>query len=301
MRKWPVGLAVWLALSVVAQAAALHAVVHFFVRTARGQGLDTMVLAANRIGQARIDEVVTTILTVVSTASLVAATVMVGFIAVARRRFAVAVAALLLIGGANVTTQLLKAVLTRPYLGIDSERAAAGNSLPSGHVTVAASVAVAFILVLPAQVRGIAAVLGAIGTSAVGVATLSAGWHRPSDAVAALLVVGGWAGVAGLYTVLAQRRYGTLDHGPRNRTATVLLAGAGFLFLIAAAVAVKLSDDALLTPVDELSRNRLLVAYAGAAAAIAGFTGLILASVVATVHRVVPEAVPGPNAPARVA
>src|SRR5207245_1071112 len=101
-----------------------------------------------------------------------------------------AVGAVLLIVGANLTTQLLKSVLVRPVLGIDPERAAAGNSLPSGHTTIAASVAVAVLLVVPAAVRGVSAVVGAVLTAAAGVATLSAGWHRSSDAVAALLVVG---------------------------------------------------------------------------------------------------------------
>ena len=52
------------------------------------------------------------------------------------------ITATLLIVGSNLTTQLLKHWLTRPNFGIDPERVVAGNSLPSGHATVAASVSI---------------------------------------------------------------------------------------------------------------------------------------------------------------
>ena len=45
-------------------------------------------------------------------------------------------------------------MIYRPDLGVDPERAAAGNSLPSGHTTIAASVAVALVLVVPSKARG---------------------------------------------------------------------------------------------------------------------------------------------------
>jgi hypothetical protein len=186
---------------------------------------------------------------------------------------------------------VLKRLIERPELGVDMERAAAGNSLPSGHTTIAASVAIALLLVLPARLRGAGGMLGAAATAVVGVATLSAGWHRPSDVVAALLVVGVWANIAGLFIVVAQRRHGDVDYGPANRFAAVTLALVGLGLLAGAALALGLTNQVLSTPVDELSRHRLLAAYGGGATGIAGTASLLVASVLATAHRVVPQAV----------
>jgi membrane-associated phospholipid phosphatase len=292
MRTRPVGLVLWLLVLAGAEVAGFVVVWDFFVRSEHGQWLDTVALSGNSIGQSRIEDLVDTILTTISAVSLAIATAVVGFIALARRRIAVALGAVLLIVGANVTTQILKRVVTRPEFGVDLERAAAGNSLPSGHTTIAASVVVALLLVLPARLRGAGALLGALLVSAAGAATLSAGWHRPSDAVAALLIVGGWACVAGLVIVGAQRRHGGVDYGPPSRFAVVALVLAAVALLAGAGLAMELTDQVRSTPPEDLSRTRLFVGYAGGAAGIAGTACLVLASVLATVHRVVPQVVP---------
>ncbi|MEV0718154.1 phosphatase PAP2 family protein [Asanoa sp. NPDC050611] len=292
MRRWPIGLGLWFVLLATAEFGCLVAVWRFFVRSTHGQLLDTVALAGNWIGQARINGVVDTILNTVSVVSLVGATAAIGFIALIRRRVAVAFGAILLIAGASVTTQVLKRLIERPQLGVDVERAAAGNSLPSGHATIAMAVAIAFLLVLPPRVRGAGAVVGACGAAIVGIATLSAGWHRPSDVAAAFLVVGVWANLAGLFILFAQRRHGDVVYGPRNRYAVTVLALAGLVLLAGAAVAMKLTDQVLTTPTDQLSRNRLLTAYGGGALGIAGVAGLVVAAVLATAHRLVPQAVP---------
>ncbi|MDG4826870.1 phosphatase PAP2 family protein [Asanoa sp. WMMD1127] len=294
MRRWPIGLGLWLLLVAAVEVGGVVAVWRFFVRSRHGQLLDTVALAGNWIGQARIDGVVDTVLDTVSVVSLVAATAVIGFIALIRRRVAVAAGAVLLIAGASVTTQVLKRLIERPQLGVDVERAAAGNSLPSGHTTIAAAVAVALLLVLPARIRGAGAMLGAAAAAIVGVATLSAGWHRPSDVVAALLVVGVWANIASLFILFAQRQHGQVDYGPPNRFSVTVLSLTGLVLLAGAAVALKLTDQVLATPTDELSRNRLLVAYGGGALGIAGTAGLVVATVLATAHRVVPQVVKGP-------
>ncbi|MGW5016554.1 phosphatase PAP2 family protein, partial [Micromonospora chalcea] len=211
--------AVWLVVLALLQTAAFVLVWRFAVHTELGQWLDTVALTGNQIGQDRIDGPVDTLLNAMSVVSLLAATAVIGFIALIRGRKALAVTATLLIAGANVTTQLLKHFLVRPDFGIDPERAAAGNSLPSGHTSVAASVAVALILVLPRKLRAAGAFLGAGYAAAAGVATLSAGWHRPSDAVAAYLVVGAWAAVAGLVLLVFQREQAVVEPGDAHRVA----------------------------------------------------------------------------------
>jgi membrane-associated phospholipid phosphatase len=299
MRGWPIWLALWLLLLAGVEAAGFMAVWHFFVDNVHGQQLDFVAISGNSIGRVRLATLVHNTLNGISIVSLTAATIAIGFIALARRRVALAVGVLLLIGGANATTQLLKTLIYRPDLGVDPERAAAGNSLPSGHTTIAASVAVALVMVVPAKARGPAALLGAVFTSLAGVATLSAGWHRPSDAVAALLIVGSWAAVAGLFIVLAQRRRGDVSYGPSSRYTTTFLSLVSLGLLLGAVLCLRLTDDVLTRAVDDLSRRRLFVAYAGGALGIAGTAGLMIAAVLSTIHRVVPRVVPDDEAPSQ--
>jgi membrane-associated phospholipid phosphatase len=290
MRGRAVGLpAVWLLLLVAVQGVSFLALWRFAVTTEHGQLLDTIALKGNSIGQDRIEGLVDRVLNAMSAVSLVAATATVGFIALVRRGLWLAFVATLLVVGANLTTQVLKYVITRPDLGIDPERAAAGNSLPSGHTAVAASVAVAFLLVLPSKVRAWWAVLGAGYTALAGVATMSAGWHRPSDAVASLLVVGAWAALAGLLLIAGQRRDASLQPSDAHWFTTAALTIVGVALLVAAWVAVDWTNAVLRTPVDDLNRGRVFIAYAGSAAGISGVACLIFAAVLATAHQVVPR------------
>lgn len=281
--------AVWLVVLALIQTAAFGLVWRFAVHTELGQWLDTVALTGNRIGQDRIDGPVDTILNAMSVVSLLAATAVIGFIALIRGRKALAVTATLLIAGANVTTQLLKYYLVRPDFGIDPERAAAGNSLPSGHTAVAASVAIALILVLPRKLRVAGAFLGAGYAAAAGVATLSAGWHRPSDAVAAYLVVGAWAAAAGLVLLFFQREQAVVEPGDAHRVAGAVLGGIGVVALLASAVALSWLVDRSTIPVEALGRRPLFIGYAGSAAGIVGAIAVVAALVLVVVHRLVPR------------
>lgn len=280
-----------LALLIAVQLVSFVALWRFAVQTEHGQLLDTIALEGNSIGQDEIHDLVAQVLNAMSVVSLLIATAIVGFIALARGRIGLAVVATLLVAGANATTQVLKNLIVRPDLGIDPERAQAGNSLPSGHTAVAASVAVALVLVLPAKVRALGAVVGAAYTAVAGVATLSAGWHRPSDAVASVLVVGVWAAVAGLLLLPQQGSEFRIEPADAHPFAVGVLTVLGFALIAAAWAAVQWTNGVLEAPVDDLNRGRLFIAYAGSAAGIAGVTCLVFAAVLATVHRVVPRRV----------
>lgn len=128
----------------------------------------------------------------------VAVTALAG-VALARGRGGRAVGVVALVLGAQVVTQVLKAGLVRP----DS---AEGNSLPSGHVTLVASLGVALVLVVPRLIRPLAALAAVAVTGVAGVATMVAGWHRPSDVLAALGVVVATAGAVTLVGVLLRAR-----------------------------------------------------------------------------------------------
>jgi membrane-associated phospholipid phosphatase len=122
---------------------------------------------------------------------LVAAVCAIGLRAGRRREV---LAALVVVAGANLTTQLLKVALEHARHrafehGIELPWP---NSFPSGHTTAAASIAVALLLVVPAAHRLVAASAGAALTAVVGLAVVILGWHYPSDVLGGLLVVGAW-------------------------------------------------------------------------------------------------------------
>jgi membrane-associated phospholipid phosphatase len=103
-------------------------------------------------------------------------------------------AAIVVVAGANLTTQLLKTTLEHARHkafehGIELPWP---DSFPSGHTTAAASIAVALLLVVPAAHRLAAAVAGAALTAMVGLSVVILGWHYPSDVLGGLLVVGTW-------------------------------------------------------------------------------------------------------------
>ncbi len=276
-----------LAVVAAAQAYGVLAVRRHFVFTEDGQRLDWIAISGNSIGADRIDELVYTVLDGVTITTVVGATVVVFFVALMRRRFLLATAAVGLVAGANLTTQWIKHGTDRPNLGIDPERFGAGNSLPSGHTTIAASIAVALVLVLPSRVRPFAAVAGAVYAAVAAVATMSAGWHRPSDAVAAVLVVGAWAVAVGAVLVLLQP--GDAEPVTHGRTALGLAAVAVVAFAVAA-VALLWVGDGLAAEPDQLARRELFAVYAGAAAVIAGTCAAVMALLLAMVHRIVPDA-----------
>lgn len=147
------------------------------------------------------------LLGLVSVATVGLAVVALVAVAVLRGRPARAGVVVAVVLGAQLATQVLKTVLPRG--GTDD------NSLPSGHVTVVASLAVGLVLVLPGLLRPLAGLLGIGAVAMVGTATLVAQWHRPADVVAALGVVAAAAGAALAAEALLTRR--PSDDAPRTR------------------------------------------------------------------------------------
>ena len=161
-----------------------------FVRTGDGQRIDHAALARVNAGKDTNRQVAGLLndLTIGVAVCMLAGCVVVALL---RRRYALAVAAVTLVVGANVTTQLAKhELLSRPGVGYG-----ATNTLPSGHTTLVVSLLVALLLVLPPVSRGSAVLFGSFGTRVVGVGMVVAGWHRPSDVVAAVGVTLAWTGL----------------------------------------------------------------------------------------------------------
>jgi len=253
------------------------------VRTLRGRRLDGASLEGAELSRSRAAEYVEGVLDVVSVLSVLVAVLVVVAIALLRGRRRLAVAAVALMLGANVTTQLLKAVLERPDVGLRESTPATLNSLPSGHSTVALSVAVALVLVSPSALRPVVAVLGTGYATATGLASLTAGWHRPSDAVAAFLVVGGWTGLVGTALVATTRPDTSVDRVPEmhRRTSRRLAVAAAYLLAFGALVAAVL----LATGLTREGTAGLVPAYLAGGGAIAGTAAGVVAALLAVVHQ----------------
>jgi len=279
----------WLAVLTSVNAGLLLVVVYCSLGTIRGQMLDTVALTGNWVGRDRFAVPLNSALNAVSVASLVLALVAIGLIALARRRYSLSIMGVVLVAGSVATTYLLKGyVITRTDFGVDPERAAAGNSLPSGHATAAAAFAVGLVLVLPPAARGVASLVGATYAALVGIATLSAGWHRPSDVVASYLIVGGWAAGAGLLLTLVQQPSAVVTSRDVPGWSLVATLLGGVALLLSGGIALDYTFTRMTTPIDEMSPSLLKIGYLGSGMAIAGAAYLMMAVVLTTIHRVVP-------------
>lgn len=135
------------------------------------------------------------VLDTVSAPALLLSGVVLVLVALMWRRPRLGVGVAVVLVGANVSTQLLKSALAyRAGAGVFSPGVLHGY--PSGHATVAMSVAAALVLVAPFPLRRGAAVVATAYAVLVGIGTVTAGWHRPSDVIGGYLVAVAWAMVA---------------------------------------------------------------------------------------------------------
>jgi membrane-associated phospholipid phosphatase len=136
-------------------------------------------------------------------------------IALWRRRPIDALAAVTVVAGASLTTQLLKVLLAHPrYQPLLGEHQLSAIAFPSGHATAAASIAIAFAFVSPPRMRPAVLAAGACMVAAVGLSVLVLRWHFPSDVLGGILVACGWG-----FAVVAARR--TIERGGPSRRAQV--------------------------------------------------------------------------------
>ena len=191
-----------LAIAAVVCVFLLVALAAIFVGTRQGQRLDNAARSGRIVGHPRTAARSDRLLRTISVGSLAFFGVAIMAVAAARGRWHLAIGAGTVVIGANVTTQVFKELVHRPHFL--NQPLIPFNTLPSGHSTVAASLAAALVLVVPVRLRPIAATLGGLYAGAIAAMTLAAGWHRPSDAVSAFAVVGIWT--FGVSAVLVAQR-----------------------------------------------------------------------------------------------
>lgn len=132
------------------------------------------------------------------------------------------------------------------------------NSFPSGHATVAAAAAFAVFVVSPPRWRPLAAIVGGAFAVLTGIGLVIQQWHRPSDVVAAFMLVAVCGCVGGIALLLC--RVPEADPPARRLRALWWLAGASALVSAIAFVVIFVTV--------ENHGSHLQIAYAGGSTAI---------------------------------
>lgn len=96
------------------------------------------------------------------------------------------------VAGAAVSAEALKVLLPAATRDGSVVSLSGSGSFPSGHATIAAALALAFLAQSPAPGRSRWTGPAVAWTVVVAIATVTAGWHRPSDAVGGILLAVTW-------------------------------------------------------------------------------------------------------------
>ena len=280
----------WLGGLFLACSAAIIGAYLLFVRTGLGQRLDMAALAGTDALPGSVVVDAWTLLDAIGVTTLAVIACTIGAFAVVRGRFGLAVVAAAVVAGSNLTTQVLKhLVLDRPYLVPGSPMHP--NSYPSGHATVAASLAVAAFLVMPHRLRAPAALGATMFAAGVGLATVVAGWHRPSDVIGAWLVVGAWAGLASWVLLAARGSAVAPEHDPWRTRGEVLFGVAASVGVAVSAVVTGVWAWMRITDPGDLGWISSGMSFVVAAVGIFGTSLVIAAALVFPLRRLTFEPV----------
>lgn len=209
-RRWWILLAVSIAL--------LIAVYVLAVLTSSGQALENAALrGADQVSTSDSDEAWEN-LGDITVWTLAIATAAIGITGLVRRKVILAVVGVGVIVGGQIITQALKRyILPRPEL-VDVTGDYAHNSFPSGHTTIAITVLVAVLIVVPYCWRGWAMLIVMTWAISIGAYTTTAKWHRFSDTLGAVLV----ALIVGALAALILFRYGLIQVTAEKRRLRVV-------------------------------------------------------------------------------
>lgn len=195
------------------------------VRTMEGQSYEDMVWSkfdAALPGWLEPVVHVFTISTVVIATSAIMSIIALAVLIVRKRWLLIA--QLAVFGGiCFAAAELLKPLLPRPYLiNLESNP---NNSAPSGHVILAATAGVILLCAVPRMCRALVAVIGWAYAVLVGLSVIAGQWHRPTDVIMALLIVGGVA----MLMLAATFANGMDEPGSRASSPSVQIVGSVLL------------------------------------------------------------------------
>lgn len=249
------------------------AIYYLAVLTATGQRLENAALrGADQVSPGQI-ETADTALGHITLTSLAAAILAVAVIGLIRRKLKLTVIAVGVIVLGQVVTQGLKRfILPRPDL-VQETASYAHNSFPSGHTTIAMTVLVAVILVVPFRLRGLAMFIVMTWAVGIGAYTVTAKWHRASDTLGADAIAIALGSIAALVLL----RSGMVRHSRkgvwplRNMYAVVF----GILGVVSLALGLFLLIYSAQQPIDETIEYNLFLAAHSLAAAGSMLFGLL--------------------------
>ncbi|HKT56825.1 MAG TPA: phosphatase PAP2 family protein [Microbacterium sp.] len=240
----------------VVLAAAFVATYLFFVRTYVGQIVDERAFNGAADQHALIQRLSAVVLRNVAWIAIGGGVILTLLIGGLNRRPKHIVAALVAGAAALGMAELSKYVfLSRAQTGATD---VFNNSFPSGHATVAAAAAFAVFLVSTPRWRPLAAVLGGGFAMLTGVLAVISQWHRPSDVVAAFMLVGVCGSLAGVALIAWRVPTAPEQAGPLR--AMWWIAGVSALVSLAAFILIYVSVQD--------HGSHLQVAYAGGSTAI---------------------------------
>ncbi|MEM8619867.1 MAG: phosphatase PAP2 family protein [Actinomycetota bacterium] len=208
-----------------------------FVRTEWGQRVDDVAFDGREVEDPAVTQALNELLHSITQTSLFLLTAAIVTIALARRRWRLALVVGTTIVGAVVTTEVLKTrVLDRPRF--DGVAGLEENWFPSGHATIGISLALGSVMVAPHARRWLITVAAAALSAVFGIGVVAAGWHRPSDVIGAYLVAVAWF-AASTAILLRWRGSGTEEMGTvEARLSKEPVAVATALAVIAAILAL---------------------------------------------------------------
>jgi membrane-associated phospholipid phosphatase len=254
--------------------AGVAAVYLLAVWTAPGQRFEDAVLrAADLVAGSPEQARALNTLDAITVPSVVAAVILVLLIGLLRRRPFLGFLALGMIVASITTSEVIQRFAQRPILLAHGYRRE-DQSFPSGHTAVAMSLMCALVMVVPYRFRGLVVFLTSLWAASVGVATVTASWHRPSDTIGAGLIVIGYACAAVAVLARSGRVRQAALRTPVRRALRDLLAGAYaavavVAFAVAAVVGIVLNwSDRSDTGTAVLLAGRSLALSASAAVAV---------------------------------
>ncbi len=199
------------------------------LKTAGGQDLDQSILRSFRVDRFTSGPI-ERLLHTIGFGPILLVTVACALVALAQWQWRLAIAIPIFVLGANQTTQLLK----RDFLTRGDGGPMLPVSMPSGHATVALTLAVAGVLATPRIIRPLASLVGGLVAGFAALGTMAERWHRPGDVIASVGVVLVWGSLAivlgGAWLHEPRVRPAGFDRGVGHSALAVLgVGGAAYL------------------------------------------------------------------------
>lgn len=230
-------------LTVVGSVVAFVAVWYVFIRTNDGRRFENFVWDSRRVMDPRIRRTQNDALNLVTEVTLGVGLVVILLLGVVRRTWFVAFVTCVGIGGATVSTQVLKRIVINRPPTIGELARISANSFPSGHATICTAVALGALLMTGQHWRRLAMVLAAVWVAFQCTGVVTSGWHRPSDTLAGYAVALAWMASA-VWVLAATGQVSPQRPRPLTsaRTRSLILGVAG-LSVLGLLVGVSVGGD----------------------------------------------------------